>query len=314
MQGSIGLEDLRLVRAIGESGTLSGAARRLGVDHSTAFRRLGALEKRVGVHLFERARDGYTPTPAGEAAIGAAANLLDGLGELEQRLAGEDVRPWGVIRVTTTDTLLDFLAPAFAAFRVVHPEITLEVVAANMFFTLTKRDADVAIRPALSAPENLVGRRVADIATAAYAAPAYLAKHGGTAAPQAHDWLGPDESLGHLAAAKWMQTNIAPERVVFRASSLLALRATARAGLGVAPLPCYLGDPDPALTRITPEIPEMTSALWLLTHPDLRRVPRIRSFLDFVAPWFAGKRELMEGRASASTHSFASPSSEPESE
>lgn len=295
MQGLIRLEDLRLIHAIGAAGTLGGAARHLSVDHSTAFRRLGALERRLGVRLFERARDGYTPTAAGDAAVSAAAELLDGLGHLEQQLAGEDLRPSGVVRVTTTDTLLDFLAPAFTAFRAAHPEITLEVVATNVFFTLTKRDADVAIRPSSTAPENLVGRRLGEIATAPYAGPGYLARREGLAL-EAHDWLAPDESLGHLGAAQWMQKRIPPERVVFRGSSLLALCATARAGLGVAPLPCYLGDADPELARVGPPIAETASALWLLTHPDLRRVTRVRAFLDFVAPWLTERRDLLEGR------------------
>lgn len=291
----IGLEDLQLARAIGEAGTLAGAARRLGVDHSTAFRRLGALEKRLGVRLFERARDGYTPTPAGEAAIGAAASLLDGLATLEHQLAGEDLRPAGVVRITTTDTLVDFLSPGLAAFRAARPEITIELVAANAFFTLTRRDADVAIRPSLTAPDHLAGRRVAAIAMAPYAAPGYLTGRRRTSPLDAHDWLGFDESLAHLGSAVWMRNHVPPERIVFRSSSLLALRAAARAGLGVAPLPCYLGDADPTLSRLGPVIPEMASALWLLTHPDMRRVARIRALLDFMAPWLEQWRDLLEG-------------------
>ena len=296
MQGQIGWEDLRLVRAIGETGALTGAARRLGVDHSTAFRRLGALEARLGVRLFERARDGYTPTPAGEATIAAAERILGDLGELERRIAGEDLRPSGTVRVTTTDTLLDFLAPCLAGFRVTHPEITVEVVATNAFFTLTKRDADVAIRPAASAPEGLVGRRIATLATALYAAPDYLARHPDRLDLRAHDWIGPDESLSHLGSAKWMRAEVSPERVMHRANSLLALRAAARAGMGVAPLPCYLADPDLTLRRVHPPLLEMESALWLLTHPDLRRVARIRAFLDFLFKWLLDQRQLIEGR------------------
>ena len=297
--GLIGLEDLQLTRAIGEAGTLAGAARRLGVDHSTAFRRLGALEKRLGVRLFERSRDGYTPTPAGEAAIATAAALLEELGTLERQLAGEDLRPSGVVRITTTDTLVDFLLPGLAAFRSAHPEITLELIAANAFFTLTKRDADVAIRPSLTVPDHLVGRRLAAIAMAPYAAPAYLAGRSGTGSLESHVWLGLDESLSHLGASAWMRKHVPPERVVFRSSSLLALQAAAGAGLGVAPLPCYLGDADSTLSRLGPAIPEMASALWLLTHPDLRRVARIRAFLDFMAPWLEQRRDRLEGTVAA---------------
>jgi DNA-binding transcriptional LysR family regulator len=247
------------------------------------------------VRLFERARDGYTPTPAGEAAIGAASSLLDGLATLQHQLAGEDLRPSGVVRVTTTDTLVDFLSPGLAAFRAAHREITVELVAANAFFTLTRRDADVAIRPSLTVPDQLAGRRIAAIAMAPYAAPAYLATRREVGSLEAHDWLGFDESLAHLGSAIWMRKHVPPERIAFRSSSLLALRAAARAGLGVAPLPCYLGDADPALSRLGPAIPEMASALWLLTHPDMRRVARIRAFLDFMAPWLEQRRDLLEG-------------------
>jgi DNA-binding transcriptional LysR family regulator len=303
LQKSTGLkwDELRLVLAIGRSGTLSGGARELAIDHSTAFRRLGALEARIGVRLFERARDGYVATPAGEALIAAAARFDDTVGELERRLAGQDLRPSGTVRVTTTDTLLCLLAPLFASFRAAHPDILLEVVVANEFFTLTRRDADVAIRPAARAPDALVGRRVAEIASALYAAPSYLAawpdRSDLGAHLDAHDWIAPDETLGHLGSAQWLRAKVPLGRVVCRSNSLLALAAAARAGLGVTPLPCFLADPYPGLERVHPPLPEMASSLWLLTHTDLRRVARIRAFLDFMALRLAHQRPLLEGRA-----------------
>jgi DNA-binding transcriptional LysR family regulator len=299
LQNRTGLrwDELRLVLAIGRSGTLSGGARRLAIDHSTAFRRLGALEARLGVRLFERARDGYVATAAGEAVIAAAARFDETVGELERRLAGEDLRPSGTVRVTTTDTLLGLLAPLFAGFRAAHPDILLEVAVANEFFTLTRRDADVAIRPAAQAPDALVGRRMAEIASALYAAPAYLARHPDLSDPGAHDWLAPDETLGHLGSVRWLRAKVPEGRIVCRSNSLLALAAAARAGMGIAPLPCFLADPDPGLVRVQAPLPEMASALWLLTHPDLRRVARVRAFLDFTAARLAEQRPLLEGRA-----------------
>jgi DNA-binding transcriptional LysR family regulator len=295
VQSPFALDDLRLVRAIGEAGTLTGAARRLSVDHSTAFRRLGAIEKRLGVHLFERARDGYTPTQAGEAAIAAAARILDDLGDLERRLAGEDLRPSGTVRVTTTDTLLELISPILAELRAEHPEITIELVAANSFFALTKRDADIAIRPAAAAPENLVGRRLATLATAPYAAPVYLTRQADPTELSAYEWIGFDDSLSHLGSARWVDANVANDRIVCRANSVLALRAAARAGMGVAALPCYLGDVDSALRRVHLPLADMEASLWLLTHPDLRRVARIRTVLDYVADRLIEQRALIEG-------------------
>jgi DNA-binding transcriptional LysR family regulator len=285
---------LRLLITIGAASSLTAAARRLKIDHSTAFRRLAAMERRLGVRFFERARDGYTPTPAGETAIATASHVIEALDELERRLAGQDMRPSGVVRVTTTDTLIELLAPMLAAFRAAHGGITLEIVAANPFFTLTRRDADVAIRPAVEAPEGLVARRIGSVGTALYASAAYLAGRRDT--PLAlHDWLAPDESLAHLSSARWLQAHVTPERIVASGNSLLFLRAAARAGLGVAPLPCYLGDADSSLQRVSAPIPEIAASLWLITHPDLRRVARVRALLDFAADFLRTRRAAFKG-------------------
>src|SRR5690606_27835411 len=116
-----------------------------------------------------------------------------------------------------TDTLLELTAPIFAALRAEHPEIVVELVVANLFLTLTRRDADIALRPVAAAPEHLAGRRLAALATAPYAAPAYLARQRRGTALSAHDWLGFDESLSHLRSARWLASNVPEEQVVYRA-------------------------------------------------------------------------------------------------
>ena len=289
-QSLLDLEDLRLLLALADAGSLAGAARAARVNHASAWRRLGGLEKRLGVRLFDRSRAGYQATAAGEEAIAAARRTLDGLAELERRLAGQDVRPAGPVRLTTTDTLLDLVVPALGALRRSHPGILVELVTDNAFFTLTRRDADIALRPAAAAPEGLVARRLATIATAVYA-------RRGTPAddPFALDWVAPDESLAHLAAARWIAARVPQARIVLRASTLTALRAAVRAGIGATALPCFMGDGDAELVRLLEPQPAMDSALWLLTHPDLRRVARIRVVLDALAGHFAGKRRLLEG-------------------
>jgi|SRR5262245_9016315 len=296
MPGRFTLDDLRLVQAIAATGTLTGGARRLALDHSTAFRRLNAVEKRLGARLFERARDGYTPTEAGQAALDTAARMLDDLDDLERRLAGEDLRPSGIVRVTTTDTLVGLLSGMFVDLRAEQPDITIELIVANPFLTLRKRDADIALRPARTVPDTLVGRRVATVAVAPYAAPSYLARQPDRTALAAHQWIGFEQSLSHLAAAQWIASNVAQERVVYRADSVLAVAAAARAGMGVAALPCHLGDADPALQRLRAPFDDMAVPLWLLTHPDLKRVARIRCVLDFLARHIAERRDLIEGR------------------
>ena len=289
-------DDVRLVLAIGRAGTLVGAARALALNHSTVFRRLGALEAQIGVRLFERFRDGYTPTTAGEEVIALAGRIDTDVTAVERRLAGQDLRPSGLVRVTTTDTLVDLLTPMLASFRSAHPEITLELAASNAIFNLSRRDADVAIRPSLDPPDLLVGRRIATVSFALFAATGYLKRQPRRLDLAQHDWAAPDDTLAHLRATQWIAATVPPERVVFRTGSLFTLYGAVRGGLGVAPLPCYLGDNDAALRRLGGVMAEFDGGLWLLTHPDLRRVARIRAFMDFMAPALAAYGPLLAGK------------------
>jgi DNA-binding transcriptional LysR family regulator len=130
-------DDLRLVLAIARAGTLSGAARTLEVTHSTVFRRLGAVEQEMGVRLFDRFRDGYAATTAGESAAEVAARIADEVLALERRLSGQDLRPSGTVRITTTDTIGALLMPHLNALRIAHPQIRLEVTISNTMVNLT---------------------------------------------------------------------------------------------------------------------------------------------------------------------------------
>jgi molybdate transport repressor ModE-like protein len=295
-QSHFAVEDLRLLQAIGEHGSLSAASRRLGVDHSNVFRRLGGMEQRLGVRLFDRARDGYAPTPAGETAIATAARVLAEIELLERRLAGEELRPSGIVRLTTTDTLAPFIAPMLKDFRKAHPEIVTEVIISNAFLTLTRRDADVALRPASQPGDALVGRKVAEAAFAVYGVKALAAQlNSKRSSLETLDWVGFDESIAHIGAAQWLAAHVPSERVVYRSNSILAIEEAARAGLGLALLPCYQGERAPNLVRVSETIPEAMTPIWLLTHRDLRRVARIRVFLDFMAEAIAHDRAALDG-------------------
>jgi DNA-binding transcriptional LysR family regulator len=296
-QAPLSIEDLRLVRAVRETGSLSAAARALGLDHSTAFRRLGAAEARLGARLFLRARAGYAATAAGEEMAAAAARVLDDLEETARRLAGGDLTPTGVVRVTMPDTLVATVAPMLAAVAAVHPGLELETVSANGFLALTRREADAALRAADAPPEHLVGRRVATVATAPYVRRAHPAAAGGTAADAARDWIGLDESLAHLKGAGWLRRSVAAERIRLRANTLLGVQATVRAGAGAGLLPCFLGDADPDLVRLGPPLPDLATPLWLLTHPDLRRAARVRAVIDGLAARLGAMAGAFEGRS-----------------
>jgi DNA-binding transcriptional LysR family regulator len=296
MHSTLDWDDLRFVLAVFREGTLSGAARSLVVTHSTVFRRLGAIEERIGVRLFERFREGYSPTPAGETAAAAARRLEDEVLTLELKLSGQDLRPSGVVRLTTTDTLCTLLMRHLTEMRALLPEIQLEIVISNAMANLTRREADIALRPTPAPSELLVGRRVADIAHSVYGSHAYLSRRDGKDL-SVHDWIGLDDALASTVIRRWMDKNVGATQIACRVDALPALRDAADAGVGLAMLPCYVGDLSPALRRVSPRVlPEPRSALWLLTHDDLKRTARIRATVDFLAKALASERTLLEGR------------------
>lgn len=293
---SFAWDDLRIFLEIARTGSLNGAARALGVNHSTVFRRLNAFEDGLGVRLFERLPTGYALTLAGEEMQASAARVEREIDRLDRRITGQDLRLEGNLVVTTTDTIIEnFLTPHLAAFRRAHPGIVLELVIDNQNVNLSKRQADVAVRPTRNPPETLVGRRVASVAVAPYAAPKYM--RGRSEDLDTLDWLSVDESLSHLAAAKWFRETYADASVVLRANSLFGLLHTCEAGMGAALLACFMADPRKGLRRIGPPITEAGTTLWLLTHEDLRHTGRVRAFMDFMATSLAGEIDLLEGRA-----------------
>lgn len=276
-------DDLRLVLAIARTGSLSGAARSLGVSHATVYRRLGDIETRLGVRLFERQRNGYTATPAGEEIAAAAGRVEDEVLAVERRVVGQDLRPSGTVRVTTTDSLLlGLLAPLFARFRRVEPEIALEVSVSDVLFSLPRREADVALRVTRSPPDHLVGQCIGTLAQAAYVSRDLASDAGSSPAGSDLAWVGPDESWSHRALVRWMAESGHDGRCRFRADTLLGMYAAVREGIGAAILPCYLGDADPSLTRLGAPVPALAMDLWILMHPDLRGVARIRAFTMFM--------------------------------
>lgn len=297
MHRRLAWDDLLYVLAVGRTGSLSGAARELKVTHSTVYRRIGRIEEQLQVRLFERMRDGYAPTPAGEAMVSLATRLDDDILALERRLAGEDLRPSGILRVTTTETLIATIAPICGAFRRLYPEIMLELAAGKEMLNLSRRDADVALRPTVQPDESLVGRRLCTIAFAVYGSDTYLAGTGGAQLDPDHEWIGYDETLSHLLAYRWQLRNVDPMRIGFRASSVEAVVEAAAAGLGMALIPCYMAEVRPQLVRCSEVIAEAGTGLWLLTHQDLRHTTRVRAFIDHVSGELARLKPLMEGAA-----------------
>lgn len=298
--------DLRLVLAIVRTGSLTSAARSLGVVHSTAFRRLAALEQRLGVRLFERLPAGaYAATSAGARIAEAAERVEHETQALDRDLLGADLRLSGRLRVTCSESVAySLLTPAVGAFRAVHPGVVVDLLIDNRALSLSRREADVAIRAARPREPALHGRKVADAAWALYAAPALLAVHGplDPADLGAHPFVGWDADGRGVNSADWLERHVPEAAVVYRTSSVVNQMVAACAGLGVALLPCVLGDAEPRLQRALPEpLSELDRELWIVTHADLRRTARVRAFMDLVGAYLARRRDLIAGSEPAAT-------------
>lgn len=286
-------DDARVVLAVRRAGSLTGAAAQLRVSHPTVFRRVRDIEAAFGVRLFERSRTGYVATPAGEAIADTAAAMEEQFIALERRLHGQDHRPAGSVRLTTTDTLMaSFLPPLLQQFRARFPEITVELTTANARLDLSRREADVALRASSEPPSYLVGRKLGDIASAVYRA---------RSSPQPRTlatatWVAPGDGLSHLASYRWLADAGLTARVALRADSLVDLCHSIRAGVGIGILPCYLGDSMPDLRRAGAPLPALTSPFWILTHPDLQRVTRIRAVMETFPELLKPLRDLLAGR------------------
>lgn len=303
---SLAWDDLRLVMEVATAQGMAGAAAALNLDHSTVYRRLGTIEARLGLKLFERHRSGYSLTPAGEEIVQIAERFETDITDFERRLRGKAISARGEIRVTTADSLLiHLLTPIFARFQKAHPEITLDVVIGNPALNLSKRDADVAIRATDHPPENLVGRRIGTIAWALYGQhvggedlgldAAAMDDAGARSDLASRNWVLLGDEMAGLQVVRSTRKTVAPDQLVYRANTVLALSAAVEAGIGIGHLPCFIGDTSRGLSRLSPPEPEFAAGLWLLTHPDLRHSPRIRTFLDFVAAEMVRLKPLIEG-------------------
>ncbi|MFC3003048.1 LysR family transcriptional regulator [Falsiroseomonas tokyonensis] len=286
-------DDIRLIRAIAETRNLPAAAQRLGIDHSTVFRRLRQVEAQLGTRLFERHRSGYALTPAGEEMAALGARMEQDITGVTTRILGQSIAPSGEVRLATSDSLLaELLLPMLVRLRARHPGIQLDLVTGNAALNLSRRDADIAVRATEQPPPTLVGRRVARIAWALYGAAGL-----GDQAPTDRvgvDWVGLGENLAGLQVVQALR-EVPPQRLAGRFDTVLGLAGAVKAGLGIGHLPCFLGDAWPLLRRLSPPEPAFASDLWLLTHPDLRQAPRIRPVMDLLAEEIAQQRPLIEG-------------------
>lgn len=274
-------DDLRILLAVADAGSIRGAGTALALNHATVSRRLKDFENRIGARLMARVGSGtYVATPAGEDLLTVARGMRDELGVVERRVTGRDAALTGTVRLTFSETIADLLAPALAAFGRAYPEIHLMLAEGNRQAAVGGREADVAVRFTATPPDDLVGRRMASVAVAPWASKLYareIERRGGMAAAR---WIVPAPQFADMPHARWIAANVPPENIGMTADTFHIAQRMVASDYGVCLLPNFIGAAEPKLVRVGPNIPEAAMPLWVLTHNDLRETARIRALMD----------------------------------
>ena len=297
-KSSIDWDDLRVFLAVLRSGSLRGAARMLGLNHATVNRRLKALEAGFGSQLFDRSRDGFVPTQAGEDLLGSAERVEDEMFKSQRHIAGRDANLNGEVKVSLPYAIMrGFLAADLCSFSDLYPGIDLDLDLTDRFSDLARLEADVSIRMAHERTDDVLGRRLVQYSKAIYAAPEVAKNLDPTAGTfdESQIWIGWHGGDGQNT---WIRGTPYPNLPTRHNLPLHALQMeAARAGMGLAMLPCFLGDRDSGLVRVPGTAPIPDRSIWLLSRPDLRRTARVRAFVDFIAAAILDHRALLEGRS-----------------
>jgi DNA-binding transcriptional LysR family regulator len=287
-------DDLRMFLAVAREGSVSGGARRLAVQHSTVSRRLRALEKKLGTRLIERKKSGYELTEAGEELKLSAAKIEREIFEFYGATAGKEERPAGELRVSAINNMASsVMMPMFTRFSARYPEIKLHIQVTNKYVSLAERDADVAIRLTNTPLDTVIGHRLVTVASAVYGARDYVERL--RRGELAERWLGVECCGFHIGWTRDACPDQAHHRM-FVDDTLLTLAAI-RHGAGLAYLPCFMCDDDPALARNADPEPRHDLGLWLLYHHDLRRTQRVRLFAEHMRREVAAQAPVFEGRS-----------------
>lgn len=268
--------DLRTTLVMTRTGTLAAAGERLGVDASTVFRALQRIERGLGRRLFERTRAGYVPTELALELALQAESIESALEAARSMVESAPSQISGTVRITTTDTVLHgLIAPALAALRAEHPLLAYELHTGNELASLTRRDADIAVRATRRPPAHLVGKQVGTIRVALYAARRARLRSFVPAQAAGLDWVAPDEALPEHPSVVWRKRHFPKVVPRYQVGSILSVQELVASGLGVGVLPLFLAEGRKDLVRLTDALPECETELWLLTHPEARHLRRV---------------------------------------
>ncbi|WP_417578807.1 LysR family transcriptional regulator [Pelagibacterium sp.] len=290
MKQAINWDDQRIFLAVLEEGSLSGAARRLGLSHPTVRSRLEGLEAGLGTVLFTRSMSGLAPTEAAEALREPARAMAIASDVFARRASAPFGEVAGIVRLSVPEFMGIEVVPAMLeTLRVSHPAIRIELSLSNQRADLLSQEVDLAVRTVAPGQNALVARKVAEIPLGMFASPAYIARRG---MPETlrdladHDLIGPDRDPLDLEYAQRLGLAFALNRMVLRTDSHPAQIAAARAGVGIAVAQIPVCAADPRLVRILPNYAPVEMGTWIVTHENLARVPRVRAAFDALVEGF----------------------------
>lgn len=288
--------DLSVILAICRSGTLSGAARSLGLNHSTVFRKINAIEKSTGVRFFERLPNGYEMTEAGHIAQKYAEKVEAEMHDLSREILGRDTRLEGKVLITAPEFFASFLLPdIILGVRDQHPGLSFDVIPGSAALDLSRREADIAIRATAQPPDASLGRKICDFRFCVYASPGYLERNPGLTLKQ-HDWVMLREAPHWLVPRVWKNRQALERSATATFSSVIGASRAAESGLGLLFTSCYMGDLNPGLVPVMKPVGDFTIELWVLTHPDLRQTARVKVCMNYIVEYLKARQHLFEGR------------------
>ncbi len=268
--------DLETVLALVRGNTLAAAGERLGVDGSTVFRTLQRVERGLGQTLFERGRSGYAPNELALALAEHAERMEAALESAREATVRSPAQASGTVRISTTDAVLHgVVMPALRALADAHPLLAFDLHTANELASLSRRDADIAVRATKKPPPHLVGKRIGPIRVALYAARKSRIRHLDDVHARQPAWVAPDDALPDHPSVLWRRRHFPKVQPRFRVGSLLSVMQCVLQGSAVGVLPLFLAAEHPGLRALTEPLDDAETDLWVLMHPEARHLRRV---------------------------------------
>ena len=279
-------DEVRTAYQVARLGTVSGAADVLGVHHATVIRHIDALEQRLGVKLFQRHARGYTPTEAGHDLLKVAQATDDQFSQLGARLRGQGDGVSGDLTVTSLASFSTMLTPVLVKFQQANPDLRVRYLTGDRLFRLEYGEAHVAIRAgaAPDQPDNVVQKFI-NQSTAMVASQSYIDRKGMPTSDEDlvnHDFVSHDDDASRAPFHRWLMNKVPLERIVYRTMDNRSLRDAIAAGAGIGFLPTYEIPMMPGIVKVMDARDEWSADLWLVTHVDLHRTPKVKQFLSFL--------------------------------